>query len=225
MKWKRTWKTTSSTTTGKFSLALDPRWLRRREEEKLEDWEVIETPPYQEMKRFKGTGPPPSKQTEDEKATADAPTPSSSSIAKRRKQPIPSVPALSEKTEDKAEQGDLHPCQRCNSYHYIDSCVYQLPEAEWLEYHDAYMSSEPLSPPEDAIEMRMKRTQLRMTESGKNMLLEDREWTKRRMLERGRKVQKDAWEQGEQKEDEDEDELVRHFAAPIKKKGKEKASE
>lgn len=47
-----------------------------------------------------------------------------------------------EKTPPSSEE--LYRCNTCHSYHYIERCIYQLGWEAWLNYHQEYMSSQPV---------------------------------------------------------------------------------
>lgn len=51
--------------------------------------------------------------------------------------------ASSSRTTQDTEQ-ELHACTSCQSYHYIQKCIYTLTWKGWLEYHQEHMPSEPV---------------------------------------------------------------------------------
>ncbi|KAK4508189.1 hypothetical protein PRZ48_001927 [Zasmidium cellare] len=218
MEWKKKWQMAGGT--AEFSVSLDPGriWGRQeesKEEEQLEDWEVVDTPPYEEMKRFHGTAPAKKDVLEqDHQNTETAPASSAPSIAERRRQPVPQASELRRSQGSEDETKDLHPCDSCNSYHYIEECAYRLPEDKWLEYHATHMATQALN--SRAPEGTHPKKNYRMTESSQKMLADDHEYRRKTMLERGRREPKDPsaelfrerWERAEQEEEGSEDELA-----------------
>lgn len=226
---EKTWHGRSGTLTCRMS------WKKKKEEqseEQLEDWEVVDTPPYEEMKTFKGREAPVQIGQLVRDAVDDT-KPSPSTIAEREKAGLLQALTSSESTKAEADEGELYPCERCNSYHYIETCIYHLPEQQWREYQQIYMSSQPYLPP-DLGGTNFKRH--RMTNSGRRMLADDADWRKERTLESRRAaVPKDAsgerfrqvWEEAEketqtERDAESDDDL---FDLIFKGKGKARARE
>ncbi|KAF2172151.1 hypothetical protein M409DRAFT_17392 [Zasmidium cellare ATCC 36951] len=227
MEWKKKWQMGGGT--AEVSLSIDPGRAWKKEEEKFEDWEVVDTPPYEEMKRFHGTAPPPKKQITEHESESTEPVTTSGSIAERRGQELPSASTSKAAQTADDTKGELHPCDRCNSYHYVEDCVYYLPDDKWLEYYTTHMPSVPLRSPDPEGPL-VKKHQIRMTESGRTMLEEDVEHRRKRMLDKGRKVPKDLsvaelrerWERA-RREEGSEDELATGSATVQEKKGYIKA--
>lgn len=212
MEWKKTWQIGGGT--AEFSVSIDPNGLRKKKEEKFEDWEVITTPPYEEMKRFDGTAPPLNKHTNEHEDTSREPASATPPLAERRGQETPSMMKSTAMQTSSDGETDLRPCDRCNGYHYIDSCAYHLSEEGWLQYHDAHMPTHS-NRPQRSLQpggLIVNKTQSRMTDSSKKMLAEDIEYSKKRMLENGRAPPADLAtlaqkEQNESKDEGSEDEL------------------